>query len=124
MTKRIIDGNNEYVISALTWGERNAVLDEASEITESGKMTLKSGTLRTLTILLGVKSPKLEMRTQKQSEMIVRELYCNNKPLPYQTLEHLYNEIEKEQTAPLETSPEPSSPTKASENRPATKSKE
>ena len=112
--RRVTIDDVEYAIDTLTWGEKNAILDEACELTENNRMRTKSGTLRHYTVLIGVKKPKLESQVRRKYGLVIREVYLKNKRLSNETLNQLYDEIEKEQFRPLESSPKQSSSTKAS----------
>jgi len=78
----------DFKTRTLNFGDRNQILDETNFIDAQGRMHVKSGTLRFLTIKLGVIEPKLS------DEQI-------NK-LPERLANALYRKIAKESQVPLE----------------------
>jgi len=92
----------KYKIRALTFGERNEILDEISlGDSETGKVKIRPGLARIMYIERGVVSPKLD---KKQINA-----------LPEAEGNQLYNAILGLTKAPLESSPQQSSFTKENE---------
>jgi len=88
----------KYKIRAVTFGERNAILDEISlGDSESGKVKIRPGLARSMYIKVGVTSPKLD---DKQIDK-----------LPETEGNQIYNAILALTKAPLESSPRQSSST-------------
>ena len=78
----------DFKVRGLKFGERNRILDECSFIDpNTGKMYVKTGTMRFLTLKYGIVSPKL---SDKQIE-----------DLPEPIAVKLYNRILKETGVPL-----------------------
>lgn len=58
-TKQVKIDDVEYTIKKFTFGNRNEILDQTSVVDANDRMRMLSGTLRRLTIKLGVVKPKL-----------------------------------------------------------------
>ena len=68
---------DEFKVRGLKFGERNRILDECSFIDpNTGKMYVKTGTMRFLTLKYGIISPKLsDKQINELPESIAIELY-------------------------------------------------
>jgi len=117
MPKTIKIDGVEYTIDRLTFGEVNAILDETMTAdAATGKITSKAGLTRTLTVLYGVKNPKLK---RDGHELILPD----DKKLSNEAGLQLFNEIIKMRNIPLPSSPASSSPIKG-QNAPSNESTE